>query len=219
MAPAARNAAALTIHSPGYIVAGVLLDTVDSTNSAALRMLRAGQLQDGDYVLAREQTAGRGTHGRTWASPRDAGIYLSVVCTGAAETLPLTADYTLASGLAVTEVLRERTNLDIRLKPVNDLYVGGRKLGGILVEGAADDTCLTALVIGVGINVRCAPTHLPPHAVPATALADELPASVATQSLSDSLVPPLVERIIYWTNRVRSGETTALRLACERLRP
>ena len=54
-------------------------DTVDSTNEAAKRMIRSGELRQPAYLLALEQTAGRGSRGRRWASPKDAGIYLSVV--------------------------------------------------------------------------------------------------------------------------------------------
>ena len=54
-------------------------DRVDSTNEEAKRLLSRHELNDGGFVIAREQTAGRGSHGRTWHSPRDAGIYLSLV--------------------------------------------------------------------------------------------------------------------------------------------
>ena len=83
------------------------IDTVDSTNDEAKRLIAEGRLRGRGYVLAREQTAGRGTQGRSWLSPRDAGLYLSVARTGVEPPSPNVAQLTLAAGAACVEAIHE----------------------------------------------------------------------------------------------------------------
>jgi nicotinate-nucleotide pyrophosphorylase len=110
--------------------------TLDSTMRAA-----AG-LEPGAVVLADEQTAGQGRHGRFWRSERGAGIYCSTVLKPA----PL---LTLALGLAAAEAISESTGVVCDLRWPNDVMAGGKKVAGILVQlvdGAA--------ISGIGINVN-----------------------------------------------------------------
>lgn len=126
-------------------------DSLPSTNTEAARQAALG-VPEGLCVLAREQTAGRGRRERLWISPKDAGLYLSVVLRPTLETRlwPL---ITLAAALAVHDALREACGLETDIKWPNDLLAGGRKLCGILaetVEGAKG----RAVVLGVGVNLR-----------------------------------------------------------------
>ena len=130
------------------------LDTVDSTNEQAKRLIRGGELREAGYVLAREQTAGKGSRGRFWFSPKDAGIYLSVVEIPRQRHAISTTLFTLAAGVACAEALRRTACIDVRLKPINDLYIDGAKLGGILTETVIRDGSPEAIITGVGINVR-----------------------------------------------------------------
>jgi len=109
-------------------------DTIDSTNEAAKRMIEAGRLNGPGYLLAREQTGGKGRHGRIWLSPRDAGIYRSVVELPGRTVGTQATMFTLAAGVACVEALKETTGVEVKLKPINDLYARGAKLGGILTE-------------------------------------------------------------------------------------
>lgn len=132
----------------------VVYDVLDSTNAEARRLLDDGALPLPACILAREQTAGRGTRGRTWCSPRDAGIYLSVVDRPVHAAGPATVLCTLAAGVACAEAIEEVTGVRVELRPVNDFWVGGRKLGGVLMEVVAEAGVVTSIVTGVGINVR-----------------------------------------------------------------
>jgi BirA family biotin operon repressor/biotin-[acetyl-CoA-carboxylase] ligase len=135
------------------------LDSVDSTNEEAKRLLLRGEVSSVAYVSAREQTAGRGSRGRTWVSPRDAGVYLSVIQRFDKGLDPATISvegFTLAAGVACAELLHEVFDVDVRLKPINDLYVGSAKLGGILVESIVEASLVRALVTGIGLNLRSA---------------------------------------------------------------
>src|SRR5262245_18417968 len=120
---------------------------VGSTNDIAGAMADRG-VAEGLVVLADRQTAGRGRLGRTWASPSGAGLYVSVVLRPSTTVATL---LTIAAGVAVAEGIAYATALSPHVKWPNDVHVSGRKLAGILAEGAAGH-----VVLGIGINVRSA---------------------------------------------------------------
>jgi BirA family transcriptional regulator, biotin operon repressor / biotin---[acetyl-CoA-carboxylase] ligase len=143
--------------------------TTGSTSDVAAELAAAGG-QEGAVVVADAQTAGRGRRGRTWFSPEGAGLYVSTVleparARNAARATLLT---TLAAGAAIAEGVERATGLRADLKWPNDLYVGRRKLAGILAEGVAD-----AVVLGYGINVSAA-AYPPELSTRATSLESEL---------------------------------------------
>ncbi|MGD9589859.1 MAG: biotin--[acetyl-CoA-carboxylase] ligase [Pyrinomonadaceae bacterium] len=124
-------------------------DTIDSTNTEALKQARLGA-EEGLCIVARQQTAGRGRHGRTWVSEPDSGLYFSIVLRPKVETqfLPL---ITLMTGVAVHDTLQE-FGIDADIKWVNDLHVDGRKICGILAE-TTDTPKGLAVIVGIGINI------------------------------------------------------------------
>jgi BirA family biotin operon repressor/biotin-[acetyl-CoA-carboxylase] ligase len=126
-------------------------DSLPSTNTEAARQAALGA-PEGLCIVAREQTAGRGRRERVWVSPKDAGLYLSVVLRPALEARlwPL---ITLAAALAVRDALLEACGLEADIKWPNDLLAGGRKLCGILAE-TAEGARARAVVLGVGVNLR-----------------------------------------------------------------
>ena len=135
-----------------------MLYETGSTNDDALALGRAGA-RHGRGVAARLQTAGRGRRGHAWESPVG-NLYLSVVLRPhvAPSRLPGLA---AACGLGVTDALREvGCSAEVRLKWPNDLLVRGRKLAGILVEAARDDSGEPFAVCGVGVNVGLSPRGL-----------------------------------------------------------
>ncbi|MCO6436904.1 MAG: biotin--[acetyl-CoA-carboxylase] ligase [Phycisphaerae bacterium] len=192
-------------------------DNVDSTNEAAKRLLRDGTIREDAFILAREQTAGRGTRGRTWASPKDAGIYLTVVQPAGGTPARLTTDYTRAAGVACARVLAEATGLPVRIKPVNDLYLHGRKLGGILTETVVQNGSIQALITGVGINVRVATRNIADGATEPISLEEALgPIGLGNVDIK-ALVAAVVSSITKWQNAVRNGDDDALASAWTQL--
>lgn len=105
-----------------------------------------------DVCLAEYQSAGRGRRGRRWQAPLGACLCLSVA-TRFAETPPDLGALSLAVGAVAGETLVELTGVSPRLKWPNDLVVGDAKLGGILVELAAEAQGGCHVVIGLGVNV------------------------------------------------------------------
>ncbi|MHB8633151.1 MAG: biotin--[acetyl-CoA-carboxylase] ligase [Thermoplasmatota archaeon] len=103
---------------------------------------------DGFAIVAERQTAGHGTKGRSWASPRG-GWYASFVVRGVKNARLLT----LALANAVADAL-EIAGVEPAVKWVNDIWVGGKKIAGILVEGEATGDEIDFLVCGIGLNAN-----------------------------------------------------------------
>lgn len=129
-----------------------------STMDEARGLARSGAAE-GTVVVADEQTAGRGTRGRGWHSPRGLGLYATVILRPNPAAAPLVP---LAVGVAVREAASALAP-GVRLKWPNDLVWDGRKLAGVLCEGAAGGAGPRFILAGIGINVGHAPEDFPPE--------------------------------------------------------
>lgn len=141
-----------------------LYDETESTNDLALKAA-GGEAPHGACWVADRQTKGRGRREiggqrREWFSPAGTSIYMSVLLHPEVEAADATA-LTLAGAVGVADALVEATNLDIWLKWPNDLYIGDRKLGGMLTEASFEGGHLEAVVCGLGINVNVAEEEVP----------------------------------------------------------
>jgi len=129
----------------------VRLEEVGSTLDVAHQLAAAGA-KGGTLIVADAQTAGRGRMGRSWRSERGAGIWLTLIerprDPSGLEVLSLRV------GLALARELDAFAAEPVRLKWPNDLYVTGRKLGGVLIEARWREQNLEWLAVGVGINLR-----------------------------------------------------------------
>ena len=155
-------------------------DEIGSTNDVA-RTRAEGGAGEGFLVVADAQSAGRGRYRRSWASPPGAGLYLSMVLRPAPHAVPL---LTIAAGVAVAEGVQTATGLMCDLKWPNDVYIGERKLAGVLAEADANHSTgqstghhpvpsVSYVVLGIGINVM--PAAYPPDvAARATSIEDQL---------------------------------------------
>ena len=131
-----------------------VLDKVDSTNRAAKELASAGA-SHGTTVVADMQTMGRGRLGRSFVSPSGTGIYMSTIVRPEIAT-ELTPMMTTAAAVAVAGAVEELSGSETKIKWVNDVYMGGRKICGILTEASLglETRSLDYAVIGIGINVR-----------------------------------------------------------------
>jgi BirA family transcriptional regulator, biotin operon repressor / biotin---[acetyl-CoA-carboxylase] ligase len=130
----------------------VVVEEAESTNDLAWEAAERGA-REGFVVFAERQTKGRGQYGRRWESAPHLGLWLSVLLR---PTLSLRESPKLTSILAkaVATTIAEATGTTPRVKPPNDIYIGERKVAGVLVEGrtAADGSYVA--VAGIGINVN-----------------------------------------------------------------
>lgn len=139
-----------------------VLPSVTSTNTL-LKAEAAAGAPEGAVLVAGEQTEGRGRMGRSFFSPPGSGLYMSLLLrpqAPAAETAKLTA----YAAVAVAEALEEAGGA-AEIKWVNDIYMGGRKVSGILTEAALDcERGVTEYaVVGIGVNLYAPEGGFPPE--------------------------------------------------------
>ena len=144
----------------------VVLKTVDSTNKYAKKLAIDGAA-DKTAVIAETQTSGRGRLGRSFYSPEGTGLYMSVILRPekkAEEALFIT----VAAAVAVCRAIEKLSDASPQIKWVNDVFIGGRKVCGILTEaaGSMENGMIEYAVLGIGVNVR---THDFPSDIEKTA--------------------------------------------------
>ena len=162
-------------------------DSIDSTNLEAMRQARAGALE-GLCIVAREQEFGRGRLDRSWQSPKDAGLYFSIVLRPRLKmnAWPL---ITLMAALAVSDALMRACGLRADIKWPNDLCADDRKLCGILAE-AIETKAGMAAIVGIGINLKA--DSLPPTV---SDLATSVEAVIAGKADAERVLEELVKAI------------------------
>jgi BirA family transcriptional regulator, biotin operon repressor / biotin---[acetyl-CoA-carboxylase] ligase len=128
----------------------------DSSNQRAKELAAAGA-PDGTLVTAGEQSAGRGRQGRSWSAPPGRAILMSLVVRGLGKSQALLP---LAAAVAVCEACEAVAPVECAIKWPNDVWVGGRKLAGILIEGRPQEGWA---VIGIGLNVTTEREEFPPE--------------------------------------------------------
>lgn len=128
--------------------------TIDSTNTQAKRLINEG-VQNDLLIISEEQTNGRGRQGKSFYSPALTGIYMTLV------THPMTAltnavTATTAAAVAVCRAIENLTDIEPKIKWVNDVYVNDKKVCGILTEAVTDfeTQTVTSVIIGIGMNIK-----------------------------------------------------------------
>lgn len=133
-------------------------ETIESTNTEALNQAKRGA-DEGLCVIAKQQTAGRGRHGRNWVSEKDSGLFFSIVLRPKIEPrfLPL---ITLMTAVAVHDTLEQLYKIECDIKWVNDIHIREKKICGILAE-TCDTSKGLAIIVGIGINLKS--SNFPPE--------------------------------------------------------
>jgi BirA family biotin operon repressor/biotin-[acetyl-CoA-carboxylase] ligase len=148
------SSAAISANTAGLETLGLRIEVereIDSTNAALKRRALSEDIH-GVALFAETQTAGRGRLGRVWVSPPKSNIYLSLGWRTGLEPLEL-AGLSLAVGCAIGEGLERNFGLKMQLKWPNDLYLGGKKCGGVLIDLVQSSNQDWTIVVGVGLNV------------------------------------------------------------------
>lgn len=124
-------------------------DVIDSTNLEAKRLIKSGAKLP-LIITADTQTAGKGRMGRQFYSPDKTGLYMSFVYkpeTDFQDSVTVTS----AAAVAVVRAIRELTDLNPKIKWVNDIYIDDKKVAGILTEAVTGEK--TTIIIGIGVNI------------------------------------------------------------------
>ncbi len=183
-----------------------------STNSDAVTAARLGA-PHGSVYLSDEQLAGRGRGDHGWISAAGEGLYVSVllrpqISAAHLAFLPFAAGLAAADAICAVSSLAPATGLEVDLRWPNDLLIGPRKIGGILVEAGSNSEGLPHAVLGIGINVH--QRKFPPDlATPATSLELETNRHIARQVLLLALLKSLQQEVLALANPDAAKEVTA----------
>jgi len=154
---------------------------MDSTNALA-RTLAGQGAPEGTLVITEEQTAGRGRRGKSWVSPSGANLLFSVLLRP-----PMEGDrvfvLTMVLALAALKAVKTVAGLTALIKWPNDLYVGTKKLAGILTEFSVKGKQVDWAVLGMGMNVGWHPEVPQASGAPATSLLEETGQRVSRSDL------------------------------------
>jgi BirA family biotin operon repressor/biotin-[acetyl-CoA-carboxylase] ligase len=142
------------------------LQSVDSTNNYARRLLHEGLAYHGLAVFTHEQVRGKGQRGKTWITEKDANIILSVVINPRPLLITEQFQLTVCTAVAIRDFFSRYAGDDTKIKWPNDLYWQDRKAGGILIEnvigtGSTENDRWQWAIIGTGININ--QTHFSPE--------------------------------------------------------
>jgi BirA family transcriptional regulator, biotin operon repressor / biotin---[acetyl-CoA-carboxylase] ligase len=171
-------------------------EALGSTNDEA-----ASRISQGDpgrlWIVAREQTKGRGRLGRHWLSPAG-NLYASLLLIDPAPP-PISAQLGFVAGVALIGALRQVIGGDppVKLKWPNDVLCGGAKLSGLLLEGASLPNGLFGCVVGFGVNCLSSPTDAP---YPTTSLKRMGAESCDRTALFAALSNHVVEALELWAS-------------------
>ena len=106
----------------------IILNIIDSTNAYAKRI--ANEIKENIVIISKKQTNGYGTSNRKWYSDEDS-IICSFLIKNSKKTITL--DYSYRIGVIVSNIINKTCNVDTYVKKPNDIYLNGKKLGGILI--------------------------------------------------------------------------------------
>ena len=170
----------------------LVLDQTDSTNNLLKKMAAEGAPL-GQVVIADEQTGGRGRLGRNFFSPKGKGIYLSYLMKP--EVAPSDAvSLTAWTASAMAKAVETACGTAPGIKWVNDLYMNGKKICGILTEMIINDPAdgIDSIIIGIGINVNNEPSDFPEDISGiASSIAIETGRQVSRSELAASMIREL----------------------------
>jgi len=180
---------AVSAHLRHSLPEPVLYDITDSTNTRCKALAETGA-PEGTLVIAGAQTAGRGRMGRTFFSPEHTGLYMSLLLRPVIppeEALSITT----CAAVCVSEAIETLSGRSAGIKWVNDVYLDGKKVCGILTEAAFHPTgdALRYAVLGIGVNIAAPDGDFPPELV-------SIAASVFGDSITEDLRPRLAAEIV-----------------------
>ncbi|MCK9169666.1 MAG: biotin--[acetyl-CoA-carboxylase] ligase [Treponema sp.] len=166
-------------------------ESIDSTSTEAKRLCTETadvNRLNGTVIIAEQQTAGRGRLGRSFFSPRDSGLYMSIIY-APEKSITSPAVLTASAAVGVCRALEIVYGIDAQIKWVNDVFFRGKKICGILAEGITNFETggIECAVVGIGINIL--PGSFPPElAGVAGAVLDNTDADTKRNALAANVV-------------------------------
>jgi BirA family biotin operon repressor/biotin-[acetyl-CoA-carboxylase] ligase len=131
----------------------IRFDSVESTNDKARELLMQKKFNEGAVVLANEQTKGRGHGQNTWESEKGENLTFSLILRPG--FIEITSQFIIskAISLAIRDMIALYTS-DVNVKWPNDIYIGDKKIAGILIENSVLNNRIEYCIAGIGININ-----------------------------------------------------------------
>lgn len=165
-------------------------DWLESTNPTADQMAKDGA-PEGTAVMAQGQTLGRGRWGRSWESPFGKNLYISTILRPNIPPVQVPV-LALVAGLAVARMLAQDYGVVAQVKWPNDIWISGKKAGGILAEMHTENNHVSHVVVGLGLNVNATAADFSPEV-----------ASIATSlNLVTGKIFSIDEMATRWSNQL-----------------
>jgi BirA family biotin operon repressor/biotin-[acetyl-CoA-carboxylase] ligase len=142
----------------GFIIGRdvIVLEQTESTNEV-IRQMATGDWPEGLCIFAEEQTAGRGQRGNKWESAAGKGLWFSILLRPKIDITESARLTTWVAGM-IAATLQSEFELAAEVRPPNDIYIGKRKIAGVLVEMRAQSGRPHVAIVGVGVNVNHTPS-------------------------------------------------------------
>lgn len=125
---------------------------IDSTNIRAKKIAKEGA-KEGTLVIAEYQSKGKGRLGRAWISPKEEGIWMSLILRPFVDITKI-PQITLVAGLCMSQAIENITDIKTKIKWPNDIIVNNKKVAGILTELSTNIRGSSFVVVGIGVNVN-----------------------------------------------------------------
>lgn len=168
------------------------LQSIDSTNNYAMRLIDADKAQAGMTIIANEQSEGKGQRGHHWLSKPEENLLMSILIV---PPFPIEKQFLLSASVAVglCHVLNEITPNNFLIKWPNDLIINDRKAGGILIENTIRGSQWTFSVVGIGLNIL---QTVFPNSLPfATSLKKELNKDYAVKEIALNIRQAIIQNL------------------------
>lgn len=180
----------------------IYLPEVDSTNNYCKKLLAQGK--EGAFIVVSDcQTNGRGRQGKSFYSPPGSGVYFSLAIRPHT-TLQNAVTATTAAAVAVCGAIEELTDKSPKIKWVNDVYLDGKKICGILTEAVSnfEDSTVDSVIIGIGINIST--SSFPPEITDAGCLDADVNKNKLVALTADKLMATAVSGYAEFIDYYRS---------------
>ncbi len=183
--------------------------SLESTNLTAKKMALDGA-PPGTVIITEEQTKGRGRLGRSFYSPPNGGIYISFILPprfDAAKSVLITT----AASVAVCKAIEHVTGISCQIKWVNDVYLGEKKICGILTEAVADFESgrIEYIVLGIGINYSTAESTFPKELSGIAGSLLESGQTSGSTATRNRLIAELIDQVLGMNENLESREFLA----------
>ena len=175
-------------------------ESLASTNSFAHQLVAEDRPQDETVIWALEQSSGRGQRNNAWVVEPGKNLTFSIIIYPS--YLPINRQFALseATALAITDVLANLIpNKNVAIKWPNDIYVGDKKIGGLLLEHSIMGTAIDYSIVGIGININ--QVNFPANLPNPTSLAIETNAEYDLGELLEAIIQAFYSQV----ERIRDG--------------